>query len=395
MTRAAWLVVLAACSSKPTESKAPPPPPPPPKPAPAPPVVAEREPPDAAPVPDAAEGLAGTFYALGASADQAHLLIANVYAPAETGTLEYRVVSATTGAIETTRAMPALSKLPGLFERNPAAWPAAIQNNPDLVTELTGVGELVVKFPGGDGAVVTTSADRAVMAVRRDLHWILLRGGALSIFPEEHVEPWIAPDGKTLVHSSKPITRGLANASGLFVEDLATGTSTKLLDADHVTGIERWRLAPGGDYVRVPYGGDTLCVGDVPLHGAKKRPPQCFGKLPTPILTISDNGQWLAIESEVRGKMRLRVVDLDARKTVVDNATLDLGDAGVDDNVVVGATGVTFALHGKRGYQIDAATGKITEFTHDPALSCIVVGTRLGCVRGQRVVFEDPSSQKP
>ena len=384
MIRIAWLTVLAACSSKSSES--------PPTPVAVPrPVLVQRAPADAPPTADAQAGARDVFYALGASVDGSQVLIANVYGASDGGVVEYRVLSATTGAIEARRALPALSKLPGLFERDPTKWQTAIQNNPDLVAELTAAGELVAKFPGGDGAVVVTSLEGSVMALKRDLHWILLRDGKLSLLPPEMVEPWIAPDGKTLVHSFVPITNGIPPASGLYVRDLATEKSTKVLEAEHVTSIERWRLAPGGDYVRVPYGGDVFCVGDVPLHGAKKRPPQCFGKQPTPMLSISDHGQWLAIESEVGGKMRLRVVDLEARKTVVDTATLDLGNAGVDDNLLVGDTGLTFALHGKRGYQVDATNGKITEFAHEPALSCVVVGRRLGCIHGMQIVLEGPS----
>ncbi len=372
MTRVG-LLVLVACSS----SSKDPPPAPAPAPAPPAPVTAERPPPDA----PESESLMTSFYVLGASTDDAHVLIANVYAPARDEVIELRVLSATTGALEKTLALPELTRLPGLMHDDKLE--AALTGNTALVAELRAAADLLIDYPGAVGTPIVTSADRTVIAAHRDLRWFLVQGATAILLPKNLDTPWIAPDGKTILY---------INPDGIYALELATGVRTKRADATHVTSIERWRVSADHAYVRIPYGGTEPCVVELPLAAAPARPPQCFGtKEPAPIMAISDNGTWLAMQTITRtGKKRVRIVDLDRRAKVFDNAMLDLGGEDDDVNLVVGPSGRAYALHASHAYALDAP-GRIYELPHDEEqTSCIVLRHRLACLAGTKLVLSAP-----
>ncbi len=372
MSRVAWLLLLAACSS-PSNEPAPPPPQLAPPPAPPPPPPA-RLPPDA---PDS-DALLTSFSLLGASVDQAHVLIANVAAPANTMGIQLRVLSATTGALEKSLPLLELTRLPGVGDDPPLAVDTA------LVAELRAAADLIVDYPAAVGAPIVTSTDRRVIAAYRELRWLVVQGDTAVAWPPDLGTPWVAPDGKRALY---------AMTDGIYAVDLSTRARTKLAAATNVTSIERWRVSADHAYVRIPYGAVEPCVAEIPLDAGKPRPPQCFGnKEPAPIMAISDNGTWLAMLTITRtGKKRVRIIDLDKHAKVFDFAALDLGPAAAAATLIVGPTGRAYAIRASHAYALDASN-LVFELPHDEAqTSCIVVGRQLACLSGTKLVLTAPN----
>jgi hypothetical protein len=263
----------------------------------------------------------------------------------------------------------------------------ALHGNRLLAEDLAGLAPVLAGFPlkagGGYAALDAANVAFALDEQRTDV----MRGGdphAQSL--RDAADPWIAPDGATLLYK---------RPDGLHAMPFAGGAATKIPGTEHLLRHAPVvvRSATVLRTVETTHDRRSLCATDISL--AQQRvgrrtcaPPTCAA-CSVAGFSLSPAGEWLAwIEVDANSaRVRVHAMNLATGAVSVDGAVPE----GEDLVLAVSDRGRVHLGAGEVAHELAPGTA-VRKHARDAALrDCVFRGDQLVCVRGDRVAVVDPA----